>query len=328
MNRRDTLLVLLAFGATPLVSLAQQPSKVWRIGFLDLGARRPAVDSGRYDALLDGMRELGYVVGRNLVLEARFADGSVERLDSLAAELVRLKVDVILTWGTPASQAAQRATTTIPIVVGATSDPVRDGLGASMARPGGNITGMSTGTSEIAQKCVELLSTMVPKLSRVAVVHTPANAGHAPLLYSVQLAGQRLGWEFLPVSVHSQDDIELGFATMARDHAGAVIILPDSSFGPQQISRLALKHRLPSIGVGWGASFAEVGGLMTYGVSTNDNVRRAATFVDRILKGAKPGELPFELPTRFYLIINRRTATSLGLVIPQELMLRADRVIE
>jgi putative tryptophan/tyrosine transport system substrate-binding protein len=215
-------------------------------------------------------------------------------------------------------------------VVIATSDPVREGFAASLARPGANITGMSTGNSEIVQKCVELLSTMVPKLSRVAVIHSPANAGHAPLLQSVQLAVQRVGGEILPVSIRGPDDIEPGFAVMVREHAGAVIILPDTSFSQQrqQILRLALKHRLPSMGVGLDAAFAEAGALMSYGISLNDNVRHAATFVDRILKGAKPSELPFELPTRFYLTINRSTASALGLAIPQELMLRADRVIE
>jgi putative tryptophan/tyrosine transport system substrate-binding protein len=277
---------------------------------------------------LGGMRELGYVEGRNLVLEARNADGNAERLDALAMELVRLKVDVILTFGTPASQAAQRTTTTIPIVVLVTADPVRDGFAESMARPGGNMTGMSVGIGEIIQKYVELLRTMVPKLSRVAVVVSATNAGHAPLLLSVQLAAQRLGWATLPVSVRGPDDIEQGFAMMAREHTGAVIILPDSFFGQQrqQISKLALKYRLPSISMS--SDFVEAGTLMSYGASLNDNVRRAATFVDKILKGAKPGDLSFELPTRYYLIINRGTAKSLGLAIPQELMLRADRVIE
>ena len=328
MNRRKALLVLLAFGATPLVSLAQQPGRVWRIGFLDLGSRQSAVDAGRFDALLNGMRELGYVVGRNLVLEARNADGSVERLDGLAADLVRLKVDVILTFGTAASHAAQRTTTTIPIVIIATSDPVRDGFAASLARPGGNITGMSIGPGEIVQNYVELLSTTVPKLSRVAVIVNPTNAAHSPMLLNVQLAVQQLGWEVLPVSVRGPDDIEAGFAAMTRGRAGAVIILPDSFLAQQrqQISKLALKYHMPSIAMI--SEFAEAGALMSYGASMNDNARHAATFVDKILKGAKPGEVPFEAPTRFYLVINRSTATSLGLAVPRDLLVRADRVID
>ena len=328
MNRRHALLALLAHMVTPVVSLAQQSGNAWRIGYLDLGSRQSAVDAGRFDALLNGMRELGYVEGRNLVLEARHADGNAERLDGLAAELVRLKVDVMLTFGAAASQAAQRATTTIPIVVVATSDPVRDGFAASLSRPGGNLTGMSTGTSEIIQKFVELLNTAVPKLSSVAVMFNPTNASHSALLLSVKLAAQQFGWAMLPVSVRKPEDIEPAFTTMSRERAGAVIVLPDSFLlqQRQQISRLALKHRLPSISMV--SEFPEAGVLMSYGANVNDNVRRAATFVDRILKGAKPGELPFESPTRYYLIINRSTGNSLGIAIPQELMLRADRVIE
>jgi putative ABC transport system substrate-binding protein len=274
------------------------------------------------------MRALGYVEGKNFVLEARNADGNAERLDSLAAELVRLKVDVILTFGTAASQAAHLTTTTIPIVVIGTSDPVRDGFAASMARPESNITGMSIGIGEVVQKYVELLNLMVPKLSRVAVIVNPTNPSHSPLLLRVQLASHRLGWTVLPVSVRRPDDLEQGFATMAREHVGAVIILPDSFLlqQRQQISSLALKYRLLSISMV--SDFVEAGVLMSYGLSMNDNFRRAATFVDKILKGAKPGELPFELPTRYYLVINRGTAKALGLTIPQELMLRADRVIQ
>jgi len=328
MNRRNALQALLAFGATPLVSRAQQSRKVWRIGFLDLGSRQSAIDAGRFDALLSGLRELGYVVGKNLVFEVRNADGTVERLDGLAADLVGMNVDVILTFGTAASQAAQRTTTTIPIVVISTIDPVRDGLAAALARPGGNITGMSIGPSEIVQKYAELLRTMVPKLSRVAVIVNPTNASHSPMLLNVQPAGQQLGWEVIPISVRGPHDIEPGFATMTRRRADAVIIFPDTFLAQQrqQISGLALKHRLPSISMI--SEYAEAGALMSYGANMNDNARHVATFVDRILKGAKPGEVPFESPTRFYLIINRRTATSLGLTIPQELLVRADRVVE
>ena len=332
MNNRRRLLVVAGAGALALATLpdalGQRPGKVWRIGYLDLGSRQSSVDAGRYDALLSGMRELGYVEGKNLVFEARFADGNAERLDSLAAELVRLKVDVILTVGTPASHAAQRTTATIPIVVVFSSDPVREGLAASLARPGGNITGMSAGSAETIQKRVELLRAMVPKLSRVAVIVDPANAAHPPLLLSLQLAMQRLGWAMLPVSVRGPDDIDAAFATMGRENAGAVTVLPDLLFVQQreQISRLALKYRLPSFAMT--ADFTEAGFLMSYGPNNNENAGRAATFVDKILKGAKPGEMPFELPTRYYLTINRGTAKALGIAIPQELMLRADRVID
>ena len=190
------------------------------------------------------------------------------------------------------------------------------------------MTGMSLGTSETVEKCVELLRTMVPKLSRVAVMANPTNAADSPLLLRVQLLMQRLGGMVLPISAHSTEDIESGFATMARENAGGVIILTDTylTLQRQQIASLARKYRLPSIGMVSG--FAEAGTLLSYAADTNDNARRAATFVDKIFKGAKPGDLPFELPTRYYLFINRSTAKAIGLTIPQELMLRADRVIE
>ena len=226
------------------------------------------------------------------------------------------------------SRVAQFATVTIPIVVVATSDPVRDGFAETLARPGGNMTGMSLGSGETVQKCVELLRTMVPKLSRVAVMANPTNAANSPALLSVQVVMQRLGGMVLPIGAHSPEDIESGFATMKRENAGAVIILSDSYLVVQRqlISRLALKYRVPSIGMVSG--FAEAGTLLSYAADTNDNARRAATFVDKIFKGAKPGDLPFELPTRYYLTINRSTAKALRLTVPQELMLRADRVIE
>lgn len=328
MNRRTTLLALLVSGVAPRASLAKQSGKIWRIGYLNLGTRQNAVDLGRIAALLNGMREQGYVESKNFVLEARFADGDSRRLDVLAAELVRLKVDVILATGSAVSRVAQFATATIPIVVIATTDPVHDGFAATLARPGGNMTGMSIGAHETVLKCVELLRTTVPKLSRLAVMGNSTTAADSPMLLSVQILMQRLGGMVLPIGARSTEDIEAGFATMARENAGAVFILTDSYLIQQRqlISRLALKHRLPSIGTNTG--FAEAGTLLSYAVDTNDNVRRAAIFVDKILKGANPGDLPFELPTRYYLVINRSTAKALGLTIPQELMLRADRVIE
>ena len=327
MNRRQTLVFLLANGGPPLVVFAQQPAKVWRVGWLIPGSRQNYLDLGRYAALLTGMRERGYVEGKNFVLEVRFADDDVRRLDGLAAELVRLKVDVILTTGSTASRVAQFATTTIPIVVVATLDPVRDGFAATLARPGGNMTGMSIGAHETVQKCAELLRAIVPKLSHVAVMGNPSNAGDSPMLLSVQLLTQRFGGTTLPISAQSTDDIEAGFASMARESAGAVIILTDPYLISQRqlIARLALKYRLPAVGTS--IAFADAGILLSYAADTNDNARRAATFVDKILKGAKPGDLPFESPTRYYLTINRSTAKSLGIAVPQELVLRADRVI-
>ena len=286
------------------------------------------MERGGYGALTQGLRDLGYDERKNFVFEERYADGVSDRLDGLAAELVRLKVDLILSQGTPAHHAAQRATSTIPIVVISDNDPVRSGLAASLARPGGNITGMSIGGTEVVQKLVELLITALPKLSRIAVLTNPANASHPTMQLRVQAAAQQSGKQILPVGVRTAEDIERGFATMARERADAVIILLDGFLVQQrkQIAELALKHRLPSIYPLPG--YAELGGLMSYGSDLTDNYRRAALFVDKILKGANPGDLPFEQPTRYYFEINRKTANALGVKIPQELLMRADKVIE
>jgi putative ABC transport system substrate-binding protein len=327
-NTRRTLLIAAGMGAlsAALPSLAQQKSKVWRIGYLDNGSRQTALDSGRMPAFLQGMKELGYVEGKHFVLEPRFADSNSERLSALAGELVQLNADVIVTSGLLPSHAAQRTTTTIPIVVGVTPDPVRDGLAMSLAKPGGNITGLSSGVTEWIQKLVELLTTAVPRIARIAVLLNPANAGHQPLLLSVLVAAQQSGRQVLPVAASSPEDLERGFASMTRNRADALIVLVGFLGQRRQITGLALKHRLPSSYAN--LEFADAGGLFVYAPNVNENFRRAASFVDRILKGVKPSELPFELPTRFQLVINRKTANALGLTIPQELLLRADRVID
>jgi putative ABC transport system substrate-binding protein len=327
-TRRELLIALGAAAlAAPFAALAQQKGKVWRIGYLEPGTRQLTLEA-RIPAFLQGMKELGYVEGKHFVMEYRFADGHNERLSALAAELVRLNADVIVTSGIAASQAAQRTTSTIPIVVTVTPDPVRDGFAMTLAKPGGNITGLSSGVAEVIQKHVELLVTVRPQIARIAVLLNPANASNTPLLLSVQVAAQRSGRQVLPVAVSSPEDIERGFASMPRNGADAVIVLVDSLFRQQrrQIAGLALKHRLPSSFIG--IDFSDAGGLFVYSADQIENFRRAAIFVDKILKGAKPGELPFELPTRYQLVINRKTATALGLTIPQELLLRADRVIE
>jgi putative ABC transport system substrate-binding protein len=277
---------------------------------------------------MQGLRERGYVEGKNLVLEAHYVDGNADRLDGLAAELVRQKADLILTLGSIASRAAQRATATIPIVVIATNDPVGDGFATSLARPGSNLTGMSAGNDDTVQKLIELLIVAVPKLKRIAVLANPASSGHAPLLLRLEAAAPQTGQQILPMSVRTPDEIEHGFATMARERADAVIILGDAFLFQQrtQIAGLALKHRLPSIYASVG--YAETGGLMSYGADINDNFRRAGIFVDKIMKGAKPGDIPFEQPTRYYFVINPKTAKAIGLAIPKELLLRADRVVE
>ena len=327
MNRRDTVLALLALGAAPLAGEAQQQGKVWRIGYLSLGSRQAELDTGRTPAFLQGMKELGYVEGKHFVFESRFADGNQERLSALAGELVQLAANVIVTAGVAAGHAAQRTTGTIPIVVAITPDPVRDGFAMSLAKPGSNITGLSSGVSELIQKHVELLTSTVPRIARIAVLLHPANAGSPPLLLSLQVAAQRSGRQVLPVAASSPEEIERGFASMMRNSAEAVIVLPDGLFlqQRQQITGLALKHRLPSSYIN--PAYVEVGGLLSYGSHQNETFRRAATFVDKILKGAKPGELPFELPTRFQLVINLKTAKALGITIPQSVLIRANEVI-
>ena len=334
-NRRSTRRAfLIAAGAwltlaRASASFAQQQPKVWRIGFLAMRSRStPSNPDVYYDAFVQGMRELGYVEGKNLVIEWRFADGKYERLPGLAAELVRMKVEVIVTHSAAGPQAAQRATSTIPIVFVTASDPVGSGFAVSLARPGGNLTGLSNIVSEVSPKHIELLKTMIPKLSRVAVLQNPGNSFHPANLKSIQAAAQQVGIKVLPVDARAPDEIERGFATMTRERAEAVIVAADAFFVQQrrQIAELALKNRLPSM-----FPFREdvqAGGLMSYGQNLADSYRRAATYVDKILKGAKPGELPIEQPTRFHLAINRKTAKALGLNITNELLLRADEVIE
>jgi len=324
------MLIALGLGAlaTALPSFAQQRDKIWRIGFLSVRSRQSLLDTGRIDAFLQGLRELGYVEGKNLVIEGRYADGEFERVPGLAAELVRLKLDVIVTEGDAANHAAQKATATIPIIVTVTPDPVGQGLASSLARPGGNITGLSTANIDVVPKQLELMMTAVPGLSRMAVLFNPANTGHPARLKSISAEAQKVGVTIVPLNARNTEDIERAFSSMTRERVKAVTILPDSYFGQQrgQIAGLALRQRLPSIlNV---QEYPEAGGLMSYGADVNDNFRRVATFVDKILKGAKPGDLPFELPMRLYLVINRKTAKAIGLTIPQELLLRADRVIE
>jgi putative ABC transport system substrate-binding protein len=274
------------------------------------------------------MRELGYIEGGNLVVDWRFADGKIERLPDLAKELVELKASVIVTAGSPATHAAQKATTTIPIVMGNGSDPVLEGFVNSLAHPGGNITGLTNIARDIGPKHLEMLLNMAPKLSRVAVLQNPANVSHAALLKNIQAAAQKTGATIQPVEARNPQEITNAFATMSKEKSRAVILLTDGLFTIQrsQISSLALKYRLLSISVF--ENYAEAGGLMSYGTSITEQSRRAAAYVDKILKGAKPADLPVEQPTKFELIINGKTAKTLGLRIPQSLLISADKVIE
>lgn len=327
MNRRN---LLVAFGLGALTeavpSWAQQKGKVRRIGFLYFGSRQSA--AARYDAFLRGMRELGYVAGKDFTVEERYADGKNELAQTQAAEMARLKVDVIVVAGNPALHAARRVTTTIPIVSTTSPDPVADGYAASLARPGGNVTGLATGNVELVPKHIELLKFAVPKLTRIGVLMNPANTAHPPQLKTLQDPAQKAGIQLVPLNAGNPEDIERGIAAMARERSQALLILGDTFFTQQskQIAELALKHRLASTYTQ--REYAKAGGLMSYGQDVIDNFRRAAGYVDKIFKGTKPGELPFERYTRTHMAINRKTANALGLTISQELLLRADEVIE
>ena len=329
MATRRTFLIALGAGVLAVArgSLAQQ-AKVAHIGFLYHGSRQSSLDTGRYNAFVEGMRELGYVEGTNVIIEARFADGKFERLPALATELVRLKVDVIVATGTPSYRALQHATTTIPVVITVTVDPVSDGFAASLARPGGNITGLSLSAADLGPKLLELLKIAVPKLSRVAVLVHPENPAHPPQLKRIMSAAQTVDTLLVLAEASTVQEIEREFTMMTKKRANAAIILADGFFlqEARSIATQALKHRLPSISQL--REYAEAGGLMSYGPNSVDNFRRAATYVDKILKGAKPGELPFEQPTRYHLVINRKTAMTLGLTIPQALLGQAGEVIQ
>ena len=311
-----------------LAAVAQQQGKIWRVGFLIARRAAAAGDTDYYRAFPQGMRELGYVEGKNLVIEWRYADGKFERLPELAAELVQLRVDVIVTAGTAATSAAQKATTAVPIVMGTANDAVLGGFVKSLAQPGGNITGISNLTVDLSAKDLEILLSVVPKLSRVAVLVNPGNSAHAPILKTIQTAALKTHVKILPLEARTAQEIENGFSIVTQQDAEAVLVALDAFLIQQgrQIAELATKYRLPSVYAV--REHVEVGGLMSYGPNLSDNYRRAATYVDKILKGAKPGDLPIEQPTKFDLVINLKTAKALGLTLPQSLLLRADEVIK
>jgi len=305
---------------------AQQPTKVPRIGFL--AAISPAVLSARTEAFRQGLRELGYVEGKSFVIEWRYAEGKPDRLPALAAELVRFKVDVIVTGGPAATRPAKEATVTIPIVMSFDDDPVGSGFAASLARPGGNITGLSTLAPEISGKQLELLKEIVPRLSRVAVLGTSTTPGTAQNLKETELAAGALKVKLQYLDVLDPKDIETAFRAASKGRADAVLVLTSPVFVLQrtQIVDLAVKGRLPAIYDQ--SEYVEAGGLMSYGVSFTDLARRAATYVDKILKGAKPADLPIEQPTKFEFVINLKAAKQIGLTIPQSVLYRADKVIK
>ena len=323
-RRRSLVLLAAAASSAPVRSFAQPPPKIRRIGFL---TPRASPDPF-FDAFREGMRELGYVNGTNVTIEPRHANGQYDRLPALAAELVRLDPEVIATYGTAAAKALQQHTRSIPIVVAAAVDLVGAGIVASLARPGGNVTGLSVIAVDLSPKHLELLQTVIPRMVRVAVLVNPGNAANAAVLKNVQAAAQPLGIKVLPVEARTVEEMTRGFAAIARDHGGAVIVAADAFFSGQGrlVAELSLKHHLPTIGIYRDHVLA--GGLMSYGQDIAQFHRQAATFVDKILRGAKPADLPVEQPTKFELVINLKTAKALGLTVPPLVLLRSDQVIE
>ena len=329
MSRRSFLLrSLIAFAASS-AAMALQKGKVYRIGFL--GPANASSWASYISALRKGLLELGYEEGKNLVIEYRWAEENLDRLPQLASELVGLKVDLIVTDGTPGSRAAKQATTTIPVVMAAVGDPVRSGLVASLARPGGNLTGNSIVEADLTFKRLQLVREVIPNASRLGFLYDPgtqtgpaAQAGAK----AVDDAADSLGMQVHRFGIREPSDLAYVLATMAKERTDALVVRNDAllvvHYG--EIARLAVQHRLPTVGSA--KQFVEAGGLFAYGVNVGETYRHAASFVDKILKGAKPADLPVEQPTKFELAINLKTAKALGLTIPQSILLRADEVIQ
>ena len=345
MNLRRQLMGAASAGVltAPFAALAQQPSapaapagppgKIWRVGILAFPLRPASLDTHyAFSGILRGLRDLGYVEGKNLVVEWRFAGNDATRLPALAAELIQWKPDVLIASGDQAALEIKNATTTIPVVCVAIGDPLALGLIKSLARPGGNLTGVTNIAGDLAPKQLELLLTMVagasPKVTRVAVLIHPTSATHRSFLQSVETAAKQLGVSIVPIEAQTPEQIDAAFTRVRQQNAGALLVLVHPLFQErrQQLVDLAAKARLPTM---TGTSVSpEAGGLMSYGTNFFEHFRRAAYFVDRIFKGAKPADLPFEQPTRFELVINGKTAKALGLKIPQALLISAEKVIE
>lgn len=312
----------------PLAPAAQSQTKVRRIGVLSGGARPASLETAAFGSFLQGMREFGYVEGRDFVVEWRFAEGKYDRLADFAAELARMNVDVIVAFNTRGAVEAQHATRAIPIVFASISDPLGSGLVSDLAHPGGNITGVSAGLDETILKHLDVMRQTVRPLSRIAVLINPDNPLYARMLSSLQSIGQNLGVTVLPVTARTAEDLEVRFAAIKSERGQAVLVFDDSFFMTQrrQLAELASRFQLPSIA--GNREYADAGLLFSYGELLADQFRRSAAYVDKILRGAKPGDLPVEQPTRFYFVINRKTAGALGLTIPRDLLLRADEVIQ
>jgi putative ABC transport system substrate-binding protein len=324
VKRLAVVLLALALLAAPLAGEAQQAAKVYRIGFLETGVLRPRA----WEAFQERLRELGYVEGRTVAFETRWADGQVDRLPGLAAELVRLKVDVIVTAGSPAAQAAKSTTTSIPIVMATGGDPIGLGLVDTLARPGRNVTGMTTLSRELSGKRLEVFRGALPRVSRMGMLRHRTSSIDALTSRETEQSAQMLG---IPLKLHDVDgpaDFDRAFSAIVAEGAGAVLVATSSMFFAhrRQLADLALKHRLPTMFAF--REYVEAGGLMSYGPSYTDLFQRAAGYVDKILRGAKPAELPIEQPTKFELVINMKTTKALGLTIPQSVLRQADEVIQ
>jgi putative ABC transport system substrate-binding protein len=322
----SSILIAATLLAVAVIAEAQQPNKVPRIGYLAANSR--STNLARIEAFQQGLRDFGYVEGKSIVIEWRYAEGKLDRLPGLAAELVRLKVDVIVSAGPPPTRSAKQATATIPIVMGFDDDPVGSGFAASLARPGGNITGLSTLAPEISGKQLELLREIAPKLSRVAVLGNATQPGNPQALREINLAADAFGVQLQYLEVGGPKDIETAFRAASKEGANAVLVVSSAIIFSQrrQVAELAVKSRLPAIYNR--PEYVEDGGLVFYGVSYTDLFRRAATYVDKILKGTKPDELPVEQPKKFEFIINLKAAKQIGLTIPPNVLARADKVIK
>jgi putative ABC transport system substrate-binding protein len=327
MNRHKilfVLLALLAFGAIPLAE-AQQAAKVYQIGILS--AETASGYTKRLEALRAGLYDLGYVEGKNIVIEFRWAEGQYDRLPGMATELLRLKPDMLITFGIKAASAAKRVTATVPIVIPATADAVATGLVAHLARPEGNITGSTYFGTQLMAKRLELLMEAVPQTTQVAVLLNPANSGFEAIFQAMQIPAKSLKVGLQSFEVRSPKEFDSVFAALAKKRVDAIAILEDTMFtvNAKGVAYLAAKNRLPSTG---NMEFAEAGGLIGYGASQTELFRRAANFVDKILRGAKPGDIPMEQATKFELLVNLKTAKAIGFTIPPAVLLRTDRVIE
>ncbi len=324
MNRRRFIGTLTGALLAPLAARAQRPEKIPRVGVIgERGASDPFIDAFR-----QGMRELGYTEGQNVLIEYRHVDGVLDRVPAFARELIRLPVDVLVVAGTVSTRHARAETTTVPIVFALPGDPVGSGLVASLAHPGGNATGMSSLHPELGGKQLELLKAIAPRIARVAVVYNPISPTWERFFVGVREAARTLAVDSQFVEVRAPNELASALSTLTQRRPDALLILSDPVFGGQlvQLAQFATKNRLPALYAR--REFAEAGGLLAYGPSFEDNFRRTATYVDKILKGAKPSELPVQQPTRLELVINRKTANTLGLTVPQSLLLRADEVIQ